>query len=69
MRRSLGMKKRAVIYARQSNTKDGSASLDIQLETCRDTAVRFDVEVAADRGFSPVSIIEIPQLIGGVGSG
>ena len=24
---------------------------------------------AADRGFSPVSIIEIPQLIGGVGCG
>ena len=25
--------------------------------------------VAADRGFSPVSIIEVPQLTGGVGSG
>ena len=37
--------RRAAIYARQSRTTEGSASLAIQVDACRQTADRFDVEV------------------------
>ena len=39
------MGKRAAIYARQSNTTEGSQSLAIQVDACRRLAERFEVEV------------------------
>jgi DNA invertase Pin-like site-specific DNA recombinase len=38
---------RAVVYARQSRTRDGSESIDIQLQACQDAAARFGWEVVA----------------------
>jgi DNA invertase Pin-like site-specific DNA recombinase len=49
--------KRAAIYARQSHTNEGSASLAIQMETCRETANRFDLEVTHE-------LIEPPSTSG-----
>lgn len=40
--------RRAVIYARQSVTRDGSESLDAQVERCREAAGRFGLEVVAE---------------------
>src|SRR6056297_1596006 len=34
----------AALYARQSITRDGSASLDVQIEACRDAAKRLKVD-------------------------
>src|SRR4051812_41611145 len=48
MRRSPVVKKRAAIYARQSQTRDGSDSIAIQLEVDRQTAERFDLEVVVE---------------------
>jgi hypothetical protein len=45
MRRNHGVSKNAAIYARQSITREGSASLDIQVETCREVALRFELTV------------------------
>jgi len=39
---------RAAIYARQSITREGSPSLDVHIEACRDKAKRLKVEVAAE---------------------
>jgi len=46
MDRQLGMPHHAALYVRQSQTAEGSASMDIQLESCRQTAARFDIPVA-----------------------
>lgn len=48
---------RAAIYARQSITREGSASLDVQIEACRDTAKRLKIEVAAE-------LVEAPSTSG-----
>jgi DNA invertase Pin-like site-specific DNA recombinase len=37
--------KRVAIYARQSHTTEGSSSLSMQVEICRDTAARFGLTV------------------------
>ena len=42
------MANRAAIYARQSVTQQGSASLAIQVEACRETAKRFGIEVVRE---------------------
>jgi len=44
MGRSYVMPQHAALYVRQSQTEDGSMSMDIQLDACRDTAIRFGVE-------------------------
>jgi hypothetical protein len=46
MDRSQGMPRHAAIYARQSRTTEGSASLSIQVDTCREVAARFGIDVA-----------------------
>ena len=51
------MRLRAAIYARQSVTREGSASLDVQLEACRGTAKRLKVEVVAE-------LVETPSTSG-----
>lgn len=38
----------AFIYARQSKTRDGSESLDIQVEHCREAAARLGLEVVGE---------------------
>ncbi|MDX6584601.1 MAG: hypothetical protein QOI10_3785 [Solirubrobacterales bacterium] len=48
---------RAAIYARQSITREGSASLDVQVEACRDAATRLKVEVI-------VELVEAPSTSG-----
>jgi len=59
---------RAAIYARQSITREGSASLDVQVEACREAAARLTLEVVAElveapstSGYSNVAIL--PRLI------
>src|SRR4051812_7662752 len=47
----------AAIYARQSITREGSASLDIQVDTCRDVAARFGLTVTHE-------LIEPPSTSG-----
>src|SRR3546814_17460558 len=39
---------RAALYARQSITRDGSASLDVQLEACREDARRPKLDVVVE---------------------
>lgn len=51
------MAPRAAIYARQSITREGSASLDVQVEACREAAKRFGVEVV-------VELVEAPSTSG-----
>lgn len=51
------MKRRAAIYARQSVTREGSASLDAQVEACRLAAERLSVEVATE-------LVEAPSTSG-----
>jgi site-specific DNA recombinase len=46
MDRCQGMPRHAAIYARQSRTTEGSASLSIQVDTCREVAARFGMDVA-----------------------
>lgn len=48
---------RAAIYARQSITREGSASLDVQVEACREAADRLKVEVVAE-------LVEAPSTSG-----
>ena len=51
------MSTNAAIYARQSITREGSASLDIQVDTCRDVAARFGLTVTHE-------LIEPPSTSG-----
>ena len=37
----MAARRRAALYARQSITRDGSASLDVQIEACREVAKRL----------------------------
>lgn len=39
---------RAAIYARQSIAREGSASLNVQVEACREAAARLKLEVVAE---------------------
>jgi len=48
---------RAAIYARQSITREGSASLDVQVEACRDAAAPLKLEVVAE-------LVEAPSTSG-----
>ena len=57
MRRSPYVSTNAAIYARQSITREGSASLDIQVEACRDVAARFGLTVTHE-------LIEPPSTSG-----
>ena len=41
----MAARRRAALYARQSITREGSASLDVQIEACRDAAKRLKVDV------------------------
>lgn len=51
------MPRRAAIYARQSITREGSASLDVQVEACRDAARRLQVDVVTE-------LVEAPSTSG-----
>lgn len=51
------MPRRAAIYARQSITREGSASLDVQVEACRDAAQRLKVDVVTE-------LVEAPSTSG-----
>ncbi len=51
------MNRRAAIYARQSITREGSASLDVQVEACRDVAQRLKVDVVSE-------LVEAPSTSG-----
>lgn len=53
----MGPKPRAALYARQSITREGSASLDVQMETCREAAKRLKVDVV-------VELVEAPSTSG-----
>ena len=48
---------RAALYARQSITREGSASLDVQVEACREAAARLKLEVVAE-------LVEAPSTSG-----
>jgi site-specific DNA recombinase len=48
---------RAAIYARQSITREGSASLDVQVEACREAAARLKLDVVAE-------LVEAPSTSG-----
>ena len=48
---------RASIYARQSITREGSASLDVQIEACRDAAKRLRLDVVSE-------LVEAPSTSG-----
>ena len=48
---------RAALYARQSITREGSASLDVQIEACREAAKRLKVDVV-------VELVEPPSTSG-----
>lgn len=48
---------RGALYARQSITREGSASLDVQLDACRETAKRLGVAVVAE-------LVEAPSTSG-----
>ncbi len=49
--------KQAAIYVRQSRTRDGSESIDIQVEACKEAATRLGAEVVAE-------MIEAPSTSG-----
>lgn len=51
------MNRRAAIYARQSITREGSASLETQVEVCRDAANRLKARVVAE-------LVEAPSTSG-----
>ena len=51
------MTRRTAIYARQSITREGSASLDVQVEACREAAKRLKVDVVAE-------LVEAPSTSG-----
>lgn len=53
----MGRRPRAAVYARQSITREGSASLDVQVESCREAAQRLKVDVVAE-------LIEAPSTSG-----
>jgi DNA invertase Pin-like site-specific DNA recombinase len=46
--RSSGVPTRAAIYARQSKTGEGSESLELQVERCREAAARHGLQVVAE---------------------
>lgn len=48
MRRSTRMPTRAAIYARQSRTGEGSESLELQVERCRESGERLGLEIVAE---------------------
>ena len=48
---------RAALYARQSITREGSASLDVQVEACREAAARLKLDVVAE-------LVEAPSTSG-----
>jgi site-specific DNA recombinase len=48
---------RAALYARQSITREGSASLDVQIDACREAAERLKVDIVAE-------LIEAPSTSG-----
>jgi site-specific DNA recombinase len=48
---------RAALYARQSITREGSASLDVQVEACREAAARLELEVVTE-------LVEAPSTSG-----
>lgn len=48
---------RAALYARQSITREGSASLDVQIEACREMAERLKVDIVAE-------LVEAPSTSG-----
>jgi DNA invertase Pin-like site-specific DNA recombinase len=48
---------RAAIYARQSITREGSASLDVQVEACREAAARLKLDIVAE-------LVEAPSTSG-----
>jgi DNA invertase Pin-like site-specific DNA recombinase len=50
---------KTVIYARQSRTREGSESLETQVEVCRQAAERFGYEVVAE-------LVEPPSTSQGV---
>jgi CBS domain-containing protein len=64
------MPTRAAIYARQSRTTEGSASLAIQVETCReaDTIDHLMAQMTAHR-FRHMPVVERGRLIGLVSIG
>jgi DNA invertase Pin-like site-specific DNA recombinase len=51
------MPKNAAIYVRQSKTRDGSGSIPVQLETCRQDAARLELNVTHE-------LIEPPSTSG-----
>lgn len=53
----MAVRRRAGVYARQSITRDGSASLDVQIEACRGAAKRLKVDVV-------VELVEPPSTSG-----
>jgi DNA invertase Pin-like site-specific DNA recombinase len=48
---------RAALYARQSITREGSASLEVQIEACREAAARLKLDVIAE-------LVEAPSTSG-----
>ena len=48
---------RAALYARQSITREGSASLDVQIDACRESAERLKVDIVSE-------LIEAPSTSG-----
>jgi DNA invertase Pin-like site-specific DNA recombinase len=53
----VALRGRAAIYARQSITREGSASLDVQVEACREAAARLKLDVVAE-------LVEAPSTSG-----
>jgi site-specific DNA recombinase len=53
----VALRGRAALYARQSITREGSASLDVQVEACREAAARLKLEVVAE-------LVEAPSTSG-----
>ncbi len=53
----MASRRRAALYARQSITREGSASLDVQIEACREAAKRLKVDVV-------VELVEPPSTSG-----
>lgn len=56
-RTALAPRGRAALYARQSITREGSASLDVQIEACREAAGRLSLDVVAE-------LVEAPSTSG-----
>jgi len=54
---AVALRGRAALYARQSITREGSASLDVQVEACREAAARLKLEVVTE-------LVEAPSTSG-----